>query len=257
MATMMIASYISAEEKVRRSRRKGSYHLVASRNKLPCDPDEQEDDSLFQYLTSNDSLGRHAERRLALQDAKRNLLCELAHSGGDTTSVDFSKALAKLTDLWDPKHFDARKQPCRPISKSSSSSGGSPKKQSPQLEGMWIDLSKPKFSGCLGTNSNNEFLYTLGRMSFGTYSVGRVHGTLILCQRVGLTPPSFLIVSLTDMFRPTNLLCSIQGTFNPVHFVNGADVDAVKRVPESLKRELKHGSNVLRTYEYVNPSSLV
>jgi hypothetical protein len=52
-----------------------------------------------------------------------------------------------------------------------------------------------------------------------------------------------------DMFRPTNLVCSIQGIFNPVHFVNGSDAEAVERVPSSLLGEMKDGSNVLRTYE--------
>jgi hypothetical protein len=55
--------------------------------------------------------------------------------------------------------------------------------------------------------------------------------------------------NITDMFRPTHLVCCIQGTFNPVHFVNGDDAKAVERVPRSLEAEMKDGSNVLRTYE--------
>lgn len=60
---------------------------------------------------------------------------------------------------------------------------------------------------------------------------------------------SHYVFSSIDMFRPTNLKCSIQGVFNPVHFVNGTDMEAIQRVPESLKRELHHGCNVLRSYE--------
>jgi hypothetical protein len=55
--------------------------------------------------------------------------------------------------------------------------------------------------------------------------------------------------TIQDMFRPTKLVCSIQGAFNPVHFVNGDDSKAVERVPRSLEAEMKGGSNVLRTYE--------
>jgi hypothetical protein len=54
---------------------------------------------------------------------------------------------------------------------------------------------------------------------------------------------------IKGMFRPTCLVCSIQGSFNPVHFVNGDDKRAVERVPRSLEAEMKEGSNVLRTYE--------
>ena len=53
------------------------------------------------------------------------------------------------------------------------------------LSGTWFTLSKPTFSECLGHKRDNEYLYRLGRLSF-------------------------------DMFRPTPLLCSIQGCFNSI-----------------------------------------
>ncbi len=51
-----------------------------------------------------------------------------------------------------------------------------------QLEGMWLTLSKPKYSDCLGQNAVGDYMYTMGRMSF-------------------------------DIFRPTSLVSSIQGMF--------------------------------------------
>jgi hypothetical protein len=150
-------------EDLRRNRRKGSYHLVSSKNRLPTDPDEEEEDQLFNYLTtsSNRSL-RKTENFLLIQGTKAQLLRELAGSGGDTTSAAFHDILNRLTKIYDPSHFDARKLPSRPSKNS--------KHQPIQMEGMWIDLSKPKFSDRMGINDNRDYMYTLGRMSFGTYS---------------------------------------------------------------------------------------
>ena len=86
------------------------------------------------------------------------------------------------------------------------------------LGGMWLTLNKPKFPDCIGKNSNGEYMYTLGKMAW-------------------------------DMFRPSDLAMSIQGTFNPVHYVSRSDREAIEQVPKSLKNEIRHGSSVLRTYE--------
>jgi hypothetical protein len=163
MTTVASLSMSKAEtEDMRRNRRKGSYHLVSSKNRLPTDPDEEEEDQLFSYLTtsSNRSL-RKRENFLLLQGTKAQLLRELAGSGGDTTSAAFHDILDRLTKIYDPSNFDARKLPSRPSKNS--------KQQPIQMEGMWIDLSKPKFSDRFGINDNRDFMYTLGRMSFGTY----------------------------------------------------------------------------------------
>jgi hypothetical protein len=151
-------------EDLRRDRRKGSYHLVSSKNRLPTDPEEEEEDQLFHYLTSTSNRNlRHTENFLLLQGTKAELLRELASSGGDTTRAAFHDILDRVTKIYDPSNFDARKLPCRP-SKSSSK-----RHQPPQMEGMWIDLSKPKFRDNVGINNNRDYMYTLGRMSFGTY----------------------------------------------------------------------------------------
>jgi len=155
---MTTAAPITDSEHVRRKNRKGSYHLVASKNKLPTDPEDEEEDYLFRYLTSSQP---GTKNQVYIQQAKTQLLRELARSAGDTTTPQYKAALDQLTKLYDPSSFDARKKPRKP------SSSRARKMQSPELEGMWITLSKPQFTDCLGVNDDNEYMYTLGRMSFG------------------------------------------------------------------------------------------
>jgi hypothetical protein len=89
------------------------------------------------------------------------------------------------------------------------------------VDGMWLTLTKPTFFGCLGENDNGDPMYTLGRMSF-------------------------------DMFSPTNLVCSLQGNFNPVEVVNEEDRQTMlEAVPKSLRDEVERGETVLRTYHVV------
>jgi hypothetical protein len=92
---------------------------------------------------------------------------------------------------------------------------------SDSIDGMWLTLSKPTFFGCLGENDNGDPMYTLGRMSF-------------------------------DMFSPTNLVCSLQGNFNPVEVVNAEDrMSMLDLVPKGLREEVESGETVLRTYHIV------
>lgn len=92
---------------------------------------------------------------------------------------------------------------------------------SDSIDGMWLTLSKPTFFGCLGENDGGDPMYTLGRMSF-------------------------------DMFSPTNLVCSLQGNFNPVEVVNEEDRKAMlEAVPKGLRDEVESGTTVLRTYHVV------
>ena len=134
------------EELERRSRRKGSYHLIASRNRLPTDPDAQDDDYMFKYLLAPSA------KKMSLFEAKRNFLRVIASTAGDTTDPSFQRSLDRLIHERDTS-FDARIRP-------------STKATSPQMEGMWIALSQPQFTESLGRNEHNEVLYTLGRMSF-------------------------------------------------------------------------------------------
>ncbi|GKY94494.1 hypothetical protein MPSEU_000415300 [Mayamaea pseudoterrestris] len=98
----------------------------------------------------------------------------------------------------------------------------SPHSEVQASKGMWLSLTKPLFFGCLGETDQGDPLYTLGRMSF-------------------------------DMFSPTSLVCSLQGSFNQVHDV-GADErsqDAHLIVPKSLKDEVDQGDALLQTYNIV------
>lgn len=89
------------------------------------------------------------------------------------------------------------------------------------VDGTWLTLSKPSFFGCLGENDSGDPMYTLGRMSF-------------------------------DMFSPTNLVCSLQGNFNPVEVVSEEErKKMLECVPKALREEVESGKTVLRTYHVV------
>jgi hypothetical protein len=140
---------VDESESIRRDRRKGSYHLLASKNRLPSDPDDQEEDYMFKYLLEPSC---RKENALA---AKRALLEDIATSGGDTTTASFQRSLEQLVQLSrGERSFDARQKPSK----------------TPKMEGMWISLSKPQFSDSIGRNEHLEQMYTLGRMSFGKFN---------------------------------------------------------------------------------------
>jgi hypothetical protein len=191
------------KETERRYRRKGSYHLVGSKSKLPLEPDELDYDYLFQYLLDVN------KRNRKLFAAKRAFLQDLALSEGDTTTESFHRVLDNLIYASEEAdvRFDARAEP----SKSSTS---------PPLEGMWLSLSKAIFSDCLGVNSMNQPMYTMGRMSF-------------------------------DIFKPSHLVCSLQGIFNPIHVLDPKDVASLESVPTCFQDEIRKGNSVIRTYNTV------
>jgi hypothetical protein len=88
-----------------------------------------------------------------------------------------------------------------------------------RVEGMWLTLSKPTYFGNLGQTADGDPLYTLGRMAF-------------------------------DMFLPTQLVCSLQGNFNPVDIVSPEErAELLERCPKSLIDEIRNGSSVLRKYK--------
>lgn len=95
------------------------------------------------------------------------------------------------------------------------------------MEGQWFTLTKPTYDNCLGVNDDGNPLYTLGRMSF-------------------------------EMFRPGNLVVSIEAVFNPVEAV--VDVtNEVKSIPKGLQEEVRcifedggeevDKAHILRTYQ--------
>lgn len=88
-----------------------------------------------------------------------------------------------------------------------------------RVEGMWLTLSKPTYFSNLGETANGDPMYTLGRMAF-------------------------------DMFLPTQLVCSLQGNFNPVEVVPPEERAALmEQCPKALREEISNGSSILRKYE--------
>jgi len=51
------------------------------------------------------------------------------------------------------------------------------------------------------------------------------------------------------MFQPTNLVCSIQGSFNVIKLVDGKDELALESLPQSLKADARFGKIPVRAYE--------
>jgi hypothetical protein len=91
-----------------------------------------------------------------------------------------------------------------------------PKNNERKLEGMWLTLSKATFFVSLGENGSGDPMYTLGRLAF-------------------------------DMFLPTQLVCSLQGNFNPVHIV--PPDSRPETIPQRLLEQVVMGNHVLRTYK--------
>jgi hypothetical protein len=86
------------------------------------------------------------------------------------------------------------------------------------LEGNWLTISKPTYDECRGRNKKGDLVYTLGRMSFG-------------------------------MFRPTNLECSVQASFNTVRTIDPKYPGRPLHVPKKLMKEIHSGNILLRSYE--------
>ena len=95
------------------------------------------------------------------------------------------------------------------------------------IEGQWFTLTKPTYDNCLGFNDEGNPMYTIGRMSF-------------------------------EMFRPGNLVVSIEAVFNPVEAVADKRKE-VLTVPKDLQEEVQcilqddgsvhNQTHILRTYQ--------
>lgn len=76
-----------------------------------------------------------------------------------------------------------------------------------RLEGRWFALTKPTYPACLGNNDAGDPMYTLGRMSF-------------------------------EMFRPGDLVVSIDAVFNIIGRVKSGADDGRCAVPAALREEV-------------------
>lgn len=143
---------------------------------------------------------------------------------GDVSSDRFMSSLEVLTTFYKNSGRDAR---VNPWGDGSDKNIGGPV-GADLLEGFWLNMSRPNYVECLGQNAENDFMYTLGRMSF-------------------------------DMFQPGNLICSVQSTHNTIKLI-GEREELPACVPNSLKEEvasLCHSSDadsaskrpLLRSYE--------
>ena len=92
-------------------------------------------------------------RSAVLQQARENLLYQLAVSQGDTDSPAFIDCLAILEQQYnteltsEPSHDSYAAH-----------------------VGTWLTLTKPTFFGCLGDNNAGDPMYSLGRMTFDMFS---------------------------------------------------------------------------------------
>ena len=175
--------------------------------------DEDNSDEL--PIPSQIKRGKRSERPSLVLEAKRELLSELQRAGGDSSKPEFEEKLRTLLTNYEPSHFDPRRRVTK-MNMDSCSRCVDPSK----LEGIGIAESKPVYPGCLGMNGKGEPMYKLGRMSF-------------------------------DMFRPTQLIVSIQGTFNVIDVVDGTDEQAVKYVPNSLLADVRYGKIPVRKYNII------
>ncbi len=94
------------------------------------------------------SLGNPKERRSKhIDNAKLALLHSLAVSSGDVTSPQFLFALEQLRTLYNVTEWDVRGK--------NGHRAGETKKN---IEGMWLNLSRPNFQECIGKNSSGEYV---------------------------------------------------------------------------------------------------
>jgi len=91
---------------------------------------------------------------------------------------------------------------------------------SSNMDGIWLTLSKPTWTECQGRNSKGQYIYSLGRLSF-------------------------------DMFRPADLVCSVQGVFNSIRLTDDSDCQRLGSIASRLRKNtvgLPNGTAV-RNYE--------
>lgn len=143
---------------------------------------------------------RMTPKQLAM--VKDQMIEHLQKTGGDTTTDEFQDSLDQLREA----HASNRQTIQEDNDPSSSSSS-----ELFNIDGTWLTLSKPTFSECQGRNTDGEYLYSLGRMSF-------------------------------DMFRPNHLKCSIRAVMNNIRVMDPKHKP--QSFPHRLGKELeKHNAN--------------
>ena len=95
---------------------------------------------------------------------RSELIDALQNSHGDTKDKRFLSSLEVLSRFYKSSGRDARVNPWSVGSGDGNNYAGGPI-ASDLLEGSWVNMSRPNYVECLGKNKENDFMYTLGRMS--------------------------------------------------------------------------------------------
>eukprot|EP00573_Skeletonema_grethae_P002474 CAMPEP_0201690372 /NCGR_PEP_ID=MMETSP0578-20130828/3817_1 /ASSEMBLY_ACC=CAM_ASM_000663 /TAXON_ID=267565 /ORGANISM="Skeletonema grethea, Strain CCMP 1804" /LENGTH=837 /DNA_ID=CAMNT_0048175337 /DNA_START=121 /DNA_END=2634 /DNA_ORIENTATION=+ len=156
---------------------------------------DSEEQEIFQMSFKN-------PREWVTKTIRSELVDALQCVQGDVTTKRFTSSLEVLSRFYKASGRDAR---VNPWSGGSSTAVGGPA-GADLLEGSWLNISRPNYVECLGKNAENDFMYTLGRMSF-------------------------------DIFQPSNLICSVQSTHNTIRMI-GEREELPDCVPNSLKKEV-------------------
>lgn len=155
---------------------------------------DSEEQEIFQMSFKN-------PRDWVTKTIRSELVDALQSVQGDVTAKRFTSSLEVLSRFYKASGRDARVNPWG----GGSSTVGGPA-GADLLEGSWLNISRPNYVECLGQNAENDFMYTLGRMSF-------------------------------DIFQPSNLICSVQSTHNTIRMI-GEREELPACVPNSLKEEV-------------------
>ena len=155
-----------------------------------------EENEIFQMVTS--------PRDWVKKSIRSELIEALEFGKGDVHDKRFLSVLEILSNFYKTSGRDARVSPWSGRGFDGGDTGGPT--ASDFFEGHWVNMSRPNYIECLGENGDNDFMYTLGRMSF-------------------------------DMFQPSNLICSVQSTHTTIKII-GEREELPAFVPKSLKDEV-------------------
>jgi len=156
-----------------------------------------EENELFQCITS--------PRDWIKKTVRSEMIDSIRRVQGDVKDKAFLSSLEILKGFYNNSGRDARVSPWAGRQDHSSGYIGEPLSED-LLEGVFLNLSRPSYVECLGRNDTNEFLYTLGRMSF-------------------------------DIFAPRELICSVQSTHSVIQIM-GEKEELPEFIPTSLKEEV-------------------
>ena len=193
------------------------YELLEEKNQA------QEENEMLQMIGN--------PRDWVRKSIRSELVESLQAAHGDVTDKRFLISLEILSNFYKSSGRDARVSPWSQRRNMddpgveggeygySGSEVGGPT-ASDLLEGHYVNMSRPNYIECLGKNGEEDFMYSLGRMSF-------------------------------DMFQPSNLVCSVQSTHNTIKII-GEQEELPEFVPKSLREEVARQSDkrpLLRSYD--------